>query len=505
MEYRHRVRQRAMSEGQRQNRKNKLVAAIAVGKPIAVWARENKVSRRTAYRWAKDPKVKAAVDARRRKAVDHSIGVLSGRLARAANAIADLGKAAESESVRLSANKAVFSTMIIVSKFACWKSACTKSRRFSMLGLEARACGLRARNRFCGRGRAGRPRLLGLVRRIVPVRPGARRMPRIPEPVRASGRPRAIGESGDTWRGAGRARRGLAPAGSSTARPGVMRLGCLIAPTSADIRDVMVEGPSGLLAVAPPWCRPQFEPSKRRVTWPNGARAVCLSGEEPERVRRLNVDTLWADELACWQRAETTWDLAMLALRAGANPQAMITTTPRRIAVLRASSPRRPPSRRPIPLLRTKLICPSRSASRSSACTRIPSWDGRRSTPSFWIRPTVFGSAVRPGPARLGPGRLRPDLPRPLRDRLGAFASWQHGADVANTVPKWPSDIVGKAAQKSRLDSLTGCVHARFGAVQSLRHVAAHGLRPGHLPPDRRPPPGVRPVPARRRVGRQVI
>ncbi len=107
-----------MSAGQRQNRENKLVAAIAAGKPIAVWARENKVSRRTAYGWAKDPKAKAAVDARRRKAVDHSVGLLSGILTRAANAIADVGETAESESVRLSANKAVFSTMISVSKFA---------------------------------------------------------------------------------------------------------------------------------------------------------------------------------------------------------------------------------------------------------------------------------------------------------------------------------------------------------------------------------------------------
>jgi phage terminase large subunit-like protein len=74
----------------------------------------------------------------------------------------------------------------------------------------------------------------------------------------------------------------------------------------ADVRDVIVEGPSGLLAVAPPWCQPRFEPSKRRITWPDGARAVCLSGEEPERARGLNLDTLWADELACWQRAEST-------------------------------------------------------------------------------------------------------------------------------------------------------------------------------------------------------
>jgi phage terminase large subunit-like protein len=55
----------------------------------------------------------------------------------------------------------------------------------------------------------------------------------------------------------------------------------------------------------------------------------------PERARGLNIDNLWADELACWQRAESTWDLAMLALRAGTDPRALITTTPRRLAVLR--------------------------------------------------------------------------------------------------------------------------------------------------------------------------
>jgi hypothetical protein len=60
-----------------------------------------------------------------------------------------------------------------------------------------------------------------------------------------------------------------------------------------------------------------------------------LSGEEPERAGGFNVDTPWADELACWQRPESTWDLAMLALRAGTDPRALITTTPRRVAVLK--------------------------------------------------------------------------------------------------------------------------------------------------------------------------
>ena len=135
-------------------------------------------------------------------------------------------------------------------------------------------------------------------------------------------------------RGAGKTRAG-AEWIQQRVQDGTMKVGCLIAPTANDIRDVMVEGQSGLLNVAPPWMRPTFEPSKRRVTWPNGARAICLSGEEPERARGLNVDTIWADELACWQRAESTWDLAMLSLRAGANPQAMVTTTPRRVDVLK--------------------------------------------------------------------------------------------------------------------------------------------------------------------------
>jgi hypothetical protein len=135
-------------------------------------------------------------------------------------------------------------------------------------------------------------------------------------------------------RGAGKTRAGAGWV-QHRVETGIMKLGCLIGPTMADIRDVLVDGPSGLLAVAPPWCRPEFSPSKRRVSWPNGARALCLSGEKPERARGANIDTLWADDFACWHRAEATWDLAMLALRAGTNPQALITTTARRLAALK--------------------------------------------------------------------------------------------------------------------------------------------------------------------------
>jgi phage terminase large subunit-like protein len=115
---------------------------------------------------------------------------------------------------------------------------------------------------------------------------------------------------------------------------GVCRHGLAIGATAQDLRDVLVEGPSGFLACSPPWDMPRYEPSKRRLTWHNGARVTLLSGEEPDRCRGLNIDTLLADELPHWARSRECWDLAMLALRAGSDPRAMVTTTPKRNQVL---------------------------------------------------------------------------------------------------------------------------------------------------------------------------
>jgi Homeodomain-like domain len=115
----HRVSATAMSGEQRTSRKRQLVIALAEGKKsLDDWAQENGVSRRTAYRWAKDPKVKADVNAHRRAAVDQSLAVMSGQLTWAAEAIGDLGKNAASDSVKLGALKAVFANLIAVSKFA---------------------------------------------------------------------------------------------------------------------------------------------------------------------------------------------------------------------------------------------------------------------------------------------------------------------------------------------------------------------------------------------------
>lgn len=102
----------------------------------------------------------------------------------------------------------------------------------------------------------------------------------------------------------------------------------LVAPTAADVRDVMVEGESGLLAICPDGKRPIYEPSKRRLTWPSGAQATTYSADEPDRLRGPQHDAAWCDELAAWRYPEA-WDMLQMGLRLGADPRALVTTTPR--------------------------------------------------------------------------------------------------------------------------------------------------------------------------------
>lgn len=108
----------------------------------------------------------------------------------------------------------------------------------------------------------------------------------------------------------------------------------LIGPTAADVRDVMVEGESGVLAICPPWHRPTYEPSKRRITWPNGALATCYSADEPDRLRGPQHDAGWADEPASWRYPEA-WDMFQFGLRLGHDPRAVVTGTPKPVALIR--------------------------------------------------------------------------------------------------------------------------------------------------------------------------
>lgn len=110
----------------------------------------------------------------------------------------------------------------------------------------------------------------------------------------------------------------------------------LVAETAADARDVMVEGESGLLAVHPKSHRPNYEPSKRRITWPNGAVATLFNATEPDQLRGPQHDLAWLDELAKWRYAQETFDMLQLGLRLGDAPKQCVTTTPRPIPLLKA-------------------------------------------------------------------------------------------------------------------------------------------------------------------------
>ncbi len=141
-----------------------------------------------------------------------------------------------------------------------------------------------------------------------------------------------------TWlilagRGWGKTRTG-AEAVRQAVKDGRRRI-ALVAPTAADGRDVMVEGESGLLSVGPESERPNYEPSKRRLTWPNGAIATIYSAEDPDQLRGPGHDFAWCDELAAWKRPHETWDMLLFGLRQGTNPQAVVTTTPRPIKEIR--------------------------------------------------------------------------------------------------------------------------------------------------------------------------
>lgn len=110
----------------------------------------------------------------------------------------------------------------------------------------------------------------------------------------------------------------------------------LVAETAADARDVMVEGDSGILKTSPPWFRPTYEPSKRRLTWPNGAVATLYNGTEPDQLRGPQHDAAWVDELAKYAAAQETWDQLQFGLRLGDSPRQLVTTTPRPIPLIRA-------------------------------------------------------------------------------------------------------------------------------------------------------------------------
>lgn len=169
----------------------------------------------------------------------------------------------------------------------------------------------------------------------------------------------------------------------------------LIGATADDARDIMVDGESGILAVCPQWERPVYRKSERVLLWPNGAKSLIFTADEPERLRGKQHMKIWADELAAWRYPGEAWSQAMLGLRLGGNPQAVVTTTPK-----------------PVPALRELL------KAETTAVTRGTSYENRAN-----LAPAFFAEIItRYEGTRLGRQELNAEL---LEDNPDAL--WQRG------------------------------------------------------------------------------
>jgi phage terminase large subunit-like protein len=111
---------------------------------------------------------------------------------------------------------------------------------------------------------------------------------------------------------------------------GRCRRAALVGPALHDVREVMIDGPSGLKWIEPLRCRrPHYSPSRRILSFDNGAEAHVFSAEDPDSLRGPQFDVAWCDEIAAWLRGKAVWDTLQMGLRLGADPRVMATTTPR--------------------------------------------------------------------------------------------------------------------------------------------------------------------------------
>jgi phage terminase large subunit-like protein len=180
----------------------------------------------------------------------------------------------------------------------------------------------------------------------------------------------------------------------------------LVGETLADVREVMVEGESGILADRARGDRPEWQPARRRVVWPNGSVAQAFSSEDPESLRGPQFGAAWADELGKWKHAEATWDMLQFGLRLGGRPRQVVTTTPR-----------------PIPLLRRLLAAPETIVTRAATAS-----NARFLAPAFLTR--VVGRYMG---TRLGRQELMGEL---IEDRTDAL--WQRDVIEGARVTEYP-------------------------------------------------------------------
>lgn len=158
----------------------------------------------------------------------------------------------------------------------------------------------------------------------------------------------------------------------------------LVGLTAADCRDVMVEGESGILSVHAPDERPLYEPSKRRLTWPNGSIATCYNASEPDQLRGPQHHYAWVDELAKFPDAQELWDQLTFGLRLGEHPQSVVTTTPRPMPIIRrmvaefTSQDQLPLAERTIIVTRGRTLDNAQNLAPGAVAAMMERYDGTR-------------------------------------------------------------------------------------------------------------------------------
>ena len=228
----------------------------------------------------------------------------------------------------------------------------------------------------------------------------------------------------------------------------------LVGPTLDEVRSVMVEGVSGLMAVHRDCERPVYVSSQRRLTWPNGAVAQIYSAEDPESLRGPQFDAAWCDELAKWNHAEATWDMLQFGLRLGDAPRQVVTTTPR-----------------PVPLLKRLLADPATLVSRAST------FDNGRFLAARFLREVQ----MRYGGTRLGRQELMAELiaddPEALFRRDGIEAARVRAAPELQRIVVAVDPPAGHGPRANAC----GIVAAGLGAdgrIYVLDDHSVKGLRP---------------------------
>lgn len=109
----------------------------------------------------------------------------------------------------------------------------------------------------------------------------------------------------------------------------------LVGRTAGDVRDVMVEGPSGVCSITSGKDRPKYSPAKKRLQWDNGSIALLFSSDEPESLRGPQCEAFWGDEVCAWRYVQECWDQLMMGFRLGSNPRGIVTTTPKPLKLVK--------------------------------------------------------------------------------------------------------------------------------------------------------------------------